>query len=111
MSDESIVVHNGSRRSFKTSKGILPVGGSLELDSIEARALMGYQGVQDTSAMVPQTASTIDGLKKRIAELEETIKNLEAQLAGSAPSDSTAAPTPEPELEEAGHAKGKKARR
>lgn len=109
---EKIVVHNGSQRAINTPQGILPIGGSLEMDKVEADKILGYRGVRDAKTLVPQTADTIEGLKRRIAELEEQVKNLTAQLNGSAPKDSVSATEPEPELEEAGSSgKSKKAKR
>ncbi len=77
---ELIVVHNGSRRTIRTSKGILPIGGSLSLDPEEAKGLFDYPGVRDASKIAPQTRETIDGLKAKVQALTSENEDLKNQV-------------------------------
>ncbi len=95
--EDEIVLHNGSQRVFRTRRGVLAIGGTLAFGADEAKELLAYPGVRDVRHMAPQTAQTIDGLKKRIAYLEEENKNLLNQVEMLTPDTKVPAPEPEPE--------------
>ena len=74
---DKIVVLNRGLRTFTTSAGPLPPGGSIELGAKEAAVLLDYNGeVVDADKAMPEQARTLRALKAENKALRAELAKL-----------------------------------